>query len=196
MTQGCWLSHGVSIKIPVMYEKFKHYFEGWSGPRFSLGIPSELLPLLGIWHGWIWGRSKPLKDSVRMPHQLHSQTLFFWPTCSLLVCSDSIWVQLAPIHILAFLYRTVVSLLKLEAHGTQSSCPQATCGISFSEYFPVLLNALTDKQDQREESTGKVPQETDELCEPILLDELFLFFFCTEGSVWKVVLSFHLHWSS
>lgn len=138
----------------ITWAQYKNVCHVQALPWLSLGIPNELLPLLSIWHGWTWGQSKSLKNSVRVPHQLHSQTLFFWPTCIPLVCNDGTWVQLAPIHILAFLWRTVVSLLNGD-HGTWSFCPQATCGISFPEYFPVLLIALTDKQDHREKSAGQ-----------------------------------------
>lgn len=61
-----------------------------------------------------------------------------------LLCGS--WVQLALIHIPAFLGRTVAALLRSEACRTQSSCPQATCGISLSGHFDVLLISLTREE--------------------------------------------------
>lgn len=55
-----------------------------------------------------------------------------------------IWVQLAPVHLPALLGRTVAVLLRSEAPGRHSSCPQAACGVSLPGHSDVLPISLTD----------------------------------------------------
>ena len=69
-----------------------------------------------------------------------------------LLCGS--WVQLALVHFPAFLGRTVAVLLRSEAHRTQSSCPQATCGIS-PRTFHVLPIGVTGTWDHRGERAGQ-----------------------------------------
>lgn len=84
------------------------------------------------------------------------------------------WVQLALVHMPGFLGRTVAALLRSEACRTQSSCPQATCGISLPGRFDVLLTGLTEPWAQRRAGRAKrhypcKPPGRDELCESVCL---------------------------
>ena len=47
------------------------------------------------------------------------------------------------------------SVVEVQAHRTQGSCPQATCGMSLPGHFDVLLLSLTDTYDQRGERAGQ-----------------------------------------
>lgn len=125
---------------------------------FLLGFRSVFLAPWGIWQTWSWNESSTLKGTVRAHRQSYSQQPIFqpssWPICNPLVCFVAAGSSWPLLHFPAFLGRTVAVLLRSETHKTQSSCPQATCGIS-SRTFHVLPIGVTNTWDHRGERAGQ-----------------------------------------
>lgn len=158
-------------------------FVGSLSQDFLLGFRSVLLAPWGIWQTWSWNESSTLKGAVRAHRQSHSQQPIFqpssWPICNPLVCFVAVGSSWPLFHFPAFLGRTVAVLLRSEAHKTQRSCPQTTCGIS-PRTFHVLPIGVTNTWDHRGKRAGQnkckplgVATGSGTDCESVCSDQIF-----------------------